>query len=783
MMQADTGEQAGLRLGARLRWHGGTYRVLVLQGAEVQLGCLDEEGLDARALVSVVVGADDFALLDEDLQELEQEQVTDTSRLSVLSEAELKLVRDWERHLREIDDGVPPDAEEGAVPRPGYDPDRFTVRQRLAAKAAEMKALGFRHASAGTIERRRRAYQSRGVFGLIREIVPGSPWGRTDERVVRLLLAELKAGLGESDGDASRLYERLQAAVRREHEAEYDDLMISRATFYRLLGRLGINVASLHWPTDRRLDEANGAVPPYTPTFARRLGEQVQIDSTGLDIIAIGDDGRPVQVELTAAIDVASRTIIGAMIVPKVPGRGPRGRRLGGRATRSFDAVLMLAQALAPMPARPGWSPRALAEQSEMPYADLVACDPRMAGATARPVIRPRMVIVDHGKIFNSEHFDDVCRMLRIKVRPARERTATDKAIIESTFNAIKRRFSQYVTGYTGSDLKRRGKHVAEGPLWSLNELQDLLDQWIALDWQQKPHDGLRSPFLPGLTISPNRMYAALVAAEGHVPLVLTPHENRKLLPFTRLKVTDKGVRIGNRTYNSEALQEYRNRHSGIPGQGKRWQIRYSPYAPRFVWLWDHTKDDWVEAEFIHQRLISDEWTQWTWEQATLTVLEDGGHKEDQRRIAREVSALRERARKGPDVQRPRVPSLFTGPVLDLDVPQADPYEGVPDPDPAVVVRAPSLSGDAARILSAGWPGPGLMAAASRPDGEAAVEYACEGDPAPAGPVERYGSLSLHGSAADVFDRLHPRTPIERWSADSHPSLDDAHDEEDGEET
>lgn len=260
--QADTAQEGRLRPGARLRWQGGTYRVLVLQGAEVQLGCLDEEGADARALLSAVVGADDFALLDEDLQELEREQVADTSGLSLLPEAELKLVRDWERHLREIDDGVPPDAGEGAVPRPGYDPDRFTVRQRIAAKAAELKALGFRHASAGTIERRRRAYQACGAFGLIREIVPGSPWGRTDERVVRLLQAEIKAGLGESDGDASRLYERLQAAVRREHEDDYDTLMISRATFYRLLGRLGIKVASLHWPTERRLDEANGAVPP-----------------------------------------------------------------------------------------------------------------------------------------------------------------------------------------------------------------------------------------------------------------------------------------------------------------------------------------------------------------------------------------------------------------------------------------------------------------------------------------------------------------------------------------
>ncbi|MFF2367813.1 Mu transposase C-terminal domain-containing protein [Streptomyces sp. NPDC058122] len=783
---ADAGDQAGLRLGARLRWQGGTYRVLVLQGSEVQLGCLDEEGADARALIEAVVGAGDFALLDEGLQELEREEVPDTSRLSLLPEAELKLVRDWERHLREIDDGVPPDAEEGAVPRPGYDPARFTVRQRIAAKAAEMKTLGFRYASAGSVERRRRAYQARGVFGLIREVVPGSPWGRTDERVVRLLLAEVKAGLGESDGDASRLYERLEAAVRREHEAEYDDLMISRATFYRLLGRLGINVASLHWPTDRRLDEANGAVPPYTPTFARRLGEQVQIDSTGLDVLAIGDDGRPVQVELTAAIDVASRTIIGAMIVPKVPGRGPRGRRLGGRATRSFDAVLMLAQALAPVPARPGWSPQAMAEHSEMPYADLVACDPRMAGAAARPVIRPRMVVVDHGKIFNSEHFDDVCRMLRIKVRPARERTATDKAIVESTFNAIKRRFSQHVAGYTGSDLKRRGKRVGEGPLWSLNELQDLLNEWIALDWQQKPHDGLRSPFLPGLTISPNRMYATLVAAEGHVPLVLTPHENRKLLPFSYLRVTDKGVRIGNRRYNSEALQEYRNRHSGIPGQGRSWQIRYSPYAPRFVWLWDHNKDGWVEAEFIHQRLIGDDWTEWTWEQATLSVLEDGGHKDEERRIAREVSALRERARRGPDPDAPRVPQLFTGPALDLDVPVADPYEGVPDPDPATVVRAPSLATGGGSILNTAGPASPPLPGRPASENEVEEEPASAGTGRPADTADRprargrtyqAGTFSLRGDAAEVFGLAQHAVPQPARSPDAHEPGDEEDDE------
>ncbi|WP_145503669.1 Mu transposase C-terminal domain-containing protein [Streptomyces sp. CFMR 7] len=309
------------------------------------------------------------------------------------------------------------------------------------------------------------------------------------------------------------------------------------------------------------------------------------------------------------------------------------------------------------------------------------------------------------------------------------------------------------------------------------------------MDWQQTAHDGLRSPFLPGITVSPNRMYATLVAAEGHVPLPLTASENRKLLPFKRLKVTDKGVTIDNRTYNSEGLQEYRNRHSQIPGQGMRWQIRYSPYAPRFVWLYDHTIDGWVEAEFIHQRLISDAWTQWTWEQATLRVLEDGGRKDDQRRIAREVSALRERARRGPDPQAKRVPQLFTGPALDLDVDVPDPYEGVPDPDPATVVRAPSLAMDAEHVLTAGDTTPPRSAAAPEQSGSA-TPAALDGLDVGAQEDEQTywsrpsgaDSLSLRGSAADIFafGYSQPATPHITDDPNPHGSASD-NDAADGE--
>ena len=151
---AGAAQQSGLPLGARVRWQVGTYRVVALQGAEVQLGCLDEQGHDARALVAAVVGAADYALLDDDGQVRDTVRVAGTSGLSLLSEAERAAVRDWERHLREIDEGVPPDAAEGTVPRPNYDPARFTVRQRIAAKGAEIKRQMYGRAGFNLLRKR-----------------------------------------------------------------------------------------------------------------------------------------------------------------------------------------------------------------------------------------------------------------------------------------------------------------------------------------------------------------------------------------------------------------------------------------------------------------------------------------------------------------------------------------------------------------------------------------------------------------------------------------------------
>ena len=75
--------------------------------------------------------------------------------------------------------------------------------------------------------------------------------------------------------------------------------------------------------------------------------------------------------------------------------------------------------------------------------------------------------------------------------------------------------FAQYVSGYTGRSAEHRGRGTEDKPLWSVPELQDMLDQWLIAGWANRPHDGLRDPLHPGRAFTPNEKYAALTEAAG----------------------------------------------------------------------------------------------------------------------------------------------------------------------------------------------------------------------------------------------------------------------------
>ena len=145
-----------------------------------------------------------------------------------------------------------------------------------------------------------------------------------------------------STGTRSRLIRRVVKAV----EATYGPGVVplpGKTTFYKVIDAVATGRHTFGSAVTRR-QTANRPQGVFTPTFAARPGEQVQIDSTPIDVLVLLDNGVPVRADLTIAVDVATRTICAAVLRPV--------------GTKAVDAALLLARMLVPEPMRPGWSPR-----------------------------------------------------------------------------------------------------------------------------------------------------------------------------------------------------------------------------------------------------------------------------------------------------------------------------------------------------------------------------------------------------------------------------------------
>ncbi|MEU2739560.1 hypothetical protein ABZ656_30405 [Streptomyces sp. NPDC007095] len=167
---------------------------------------------------------------------------------------------------------------------------------------------------------------------------PGT--GQVDNRLVEAVLEVLAAQESMSTGTRTRVIRQAEKLVAERH-GEGTVPLPSRATYFRLIKSLSEGRHSFGAATTRR-SLAGRPEAPFTPTLAARPGEVVQIDTTPLDVLAVLDDGVTGRVELTIAVDVASRTICAAILRPA--------------GTKAVDAALLLARMLVPEPMRPGWS-------------------------------------------------------------------------------------------------------------------------------------------------------------------------------------------------------------------------------------------------------------------------------------------------------------------------------------------------------------------------------------------------------------------------------------------
>lgn len=366
--------------------------------------------------------------------------------------------------------------------------------------------------------------------------------------------------------------------------------------------------------------------------MAARPGEQVQIDSTPLDVMVLLESGLAVRADLTIAVDVATRTICAAVLRPV--------------GTKAVDASLLLAKMLVPEPMRPGWSAALRMSASHLPHTRLVDIDARMELAAAKPVIVPDTIVIDGGRVFISDTFTRACERLGISVQKARPRTPTDKAIVETTFGSINTLFCQHVAAYTGSNTSRRGARVDDEAVWTIPELQDLLDEWLIAGWQHRPHDSLRDPYFPRRAMSPNDKYASLVTAAGYLPLTLTGEDYLELLPVAWRAINDYGIRIDYRTYDHVDLGPWPRQHSGVTAKKGLWEVHYDPYDLSQVFV--RTRAGWITVPWTHLPMVSAPFADFTWRHARRLAAERGLDDTNETDVTRVLDDLLTRAQAGP---------------------------------------------------------------------------------------------------------------------------------------
>ncbi|MFD9459097.1 transposase, partial [Streptomyces sp. NPDC059985] len=616
--------RAVVAVGGHVVFEGRRWQVVAMDGSVVRLAA--EDGALISLLAGYLCAAADFAVVGA----RPAVGVPQWGLFETVPVREQERALAWQRHLQEIESGLPGGPGSAGVPRAAYAVER-PIGARVEAKADELAALGWVGVSAATIRRMRARYRRQGLWGLVdhRTTKPSSRTGRADEEVVVAVLEALKRQRGRSKGTLAGLRELTRQVLAETHGPEAGQLLLPPVSSFNRLVRALADPREL---PGRPARTASSPAPPFTPTMAGRPGEQVMLDTTRLDIMAVSDHGVAGRPELTIALDVATRSILAAVLRPA--------------GTKAVDAALLLAEMAVPHPVRPNWPACLHLAHARIPYERLLDIDARLEHAAARPVIVPETVIVDRGNIYLSSAFRAACETLGVSVQPAPPRQPAAKGPVERTFASINTLFCQYVAGYTGSDVVQRGRNVEKEACWSVAQLQDLLDEWITAGWQPRPHEGLRHPTMAQAVLSPNEMWAALIASYGYMPVPLTARDYIELLPTRWHKITDLGIRISHRTYDDALLNPLRGQPSDVTARGGKWEIHHNPHDARHIWI-RLPDGQLAEIGWIHRKHVHEPFSDHLWQHLKSEVEHRGGAEQYEADLADALQAILTRARTG----------------------------------------------------------------------------------------------------------------------------------------
>ncbi len=565
---------AVLAIGTHLRYDGESFVVRAMNGTRLTL----------RSAGGSIIQVDVGELLAHSTTRLlvtEPEAAEGAGTVvSDLDAAELAQLQDRLAHVREavfgFRSGHAATAEAGE-PRPEYDPAK-PMMNRYQAKAAELGV------SPSTIRRWAQQLRDGGPAALVdgraergHDLLRG-----VDQRWLDTCAAVLDEHVDASRPTRQLLLERVAARLG-------DDVPRPPAKrARRIMGELTRGTNAFSGSTKAKRSIANRPAGVYGRLRATRPGEYLLLDTTRLDVFAMEPlTLRWVGLELTIALDLYSRCIAAIRLTPV--------------STKAIDAGLVLYEAITPRSRNltgSGVTPYLGVPTTVVVDAERLATGPNDAGL---PGVAAETIVLDHGKIYLSEHLQSVCARLGISIQPARPYTPTDKAAVERFFRTLGEQLLAALPGYKGPDVYSRGADVENHAYFFIDELESIIREWVATVYHRRPHDGLADPTVPGLHYSPAEMVEQGIARAGRLRIPARSDLVYDFLPVVWRTIQHYGVEVHGLRYNGEALSPHRNRTSPHLGANAgKWPLRYDPDDVSRIFFQDPSDHTWHPLRWEH---------------------------------------------------------------------------------------------------------------------------------------------------------------------------------------
>jgi transposase InsO family protein len=558
-------------VGSRIVHDGNEWMVASISG---QMVVLERPGVPTVLIsLAYLLTRPDFRVVgapDTDLEAL-------APQFAQLSRDELKALLAKEEHVREVltgyRSGNPITALDGE-PRSPYLPG-VKKMVRYEAKAAELGV------SVPTVRLMVRNYGRGGLGGLMDKRLVRSklPLGRVDKRWISTALEALDTHVDASQPGRDHLIARIDVTAR----ARYGDKLKlpSASTARRVLKEISRGRYAFQGESAKeKRSVADRPATPYGHLYSCRLGEYLLLDTTQLDVYAMDPITlRWMKLQLTVAMDLASRSITGIRLSPV--------------SAKAVDAAMVLYESLFP-------GSRSHTGSGLLPYtgvpSEVYLPDP--ADHAGLPGVYPDTVIIDHGRMYMSDHVRGVCQRLGFSIQPARVLQSTDKAVLERWFKTLRDDLLQRLRGYKGPDVYSRGKRVENLAFYFIDELEAIIREWIVTQYHTQAHEGLVEPGIPGLELSPDEMRDVLMARGGHLLLPARPGLVHDFLDVAPRTIQHYGVEVNGLRYDGEGLNGYRNTTS--PFKGGLWPIRYDPDFANWVLFQRPDDHEWHYLNWKH---------------------------------------------------------------------------------------------------------------------------------------------------------------------------------------